>query len=372
MKIGTIGMYTFIRHIKDYKAMAAFIVFPILVIVLLGTALDSLFTPKTIDPMKLGIYSEDKGFIEQSLQQFFTSDELSEQLEISQATSVEAGIDQVKSDQWDALLYVGANTSEALQQGTGASLVLYSKSTKTFAQPLLEIFIRSYHLNTVLPGLSPVLVDGLSNEPIIQQIKMTTEGRIARGLDYYAVTIMLQSLLFGALFGVFAVTKDLTNRMHSRLLTTPVRSSAFIAGKLLGSTSVVFTLALFILAVTKFAFQSNWSGNVAIILSVLLLFSLFAAALGMLLGYLTRSSMISSLITFILSTAFTRIAGGFAPIKGGLMEQLGKLSPNSYAQDALFATIYEDQFAASSFTVLTVFAVCTVCLTILSGRRRTA
>ncbi|WEK55788.1 MAG: ABC transporter permease [Candidatus Cohnella colombiensis] len=370
MKIWTIATYTFLRQIRDYKSMAAFMILPIVMILVLGSALDSFYSPKTIALMKVGTYSGDRGFINDSLKQFLTSNPIANQIETLQAESVEAGIERVKSDEWDAFIAIQPNTSEALQQGDKAALVLYSQTGTTFAGPLLESFVRDYNLNAVLLSLSIEAVNGVSNQPIVKQIPIVTEGKKPGGMDYYAVTTMFQCLLFGALFGVFAVTKDLGNYTHRRLLTTPVRSSAFMTGKLLGSTAIVFMIALFIFIVTKFGFKSNWDGNLELILSVLLLFSIIAAAMGMLLGYLTKSTMISSLLMFILSTVFTLVAGGFSPMKGKLIELLSKLSPNTYAQEALFTNIYEDKIMLSPLIRLVLFAGIVICLTVLAGRRR--
>ncbi|MFF2481337.1 ABC transporter permease [Paenibacillus sp. NPDC058071] len=372
MKIGTIGAYTFLRQIRDYKAMAAFMILPVLLILVLGTALDNLYTPKTIDPLEVGIYSEDQGFVNDSLNQFFASEALSAQLKTVQAPSLEAGIASVKSNEWDAFVYMEAQTSEALRLGEKASLVVYDHSGNTFAGPLLESFVRTYNLNSSLLSLRAETVNPGSDQPIIKQVKIVTEGKIPRGIDYYAVTTMFQCLLFGALFGVFAVTKDLGNHTHGRLLTTPVRVSEFVIGKLLGSTLTVFIIAVFIFMVTRFGFKTNWDGSLWLIIAVLLLFSFFAASMGMLLAFLTQSTMLSSLVMFILSTLFTLVAGGYSPMKGNLIEQLSKISPNTYAQDVLFSNIYDDKLMLSSLINLVLLTGAAVCLAIVAGRRKMA
>lgn len=48
MKILMIAYYTFIRNVRDVKAMIAFILLPILMMLILGKALDSAYTPKKL------------------------------------------------------------------------------------------------------------------------------------------------------------------------------------------------------------------------------------------------------------------------------------------------------------------------------------
>jgi len=370
MKIWTIGAYTFLRQMRDYKAMAAFLILPVLLILVLGTALDNLFTPKTIEPIKVGIYSDDEGFMHELLDQFFTSDVLSAQLKTVQASSVEIGINNVKSNEWDAFVYIGANTSESLSLGEKASLVVYGQSENTPIAPLLESFVRAYNLNFSLLSLGADIINFESDQPIIKQVKFVTEGKIPRGIDYYAVTTMFQCLLLGALFGVFAVTKDLGNHTHSRLLTMPVTKSEFLIGKLLSSTCTVFLIAIFIFLVTRFLFKTNWDTSLWVIISVLLLFSLFVSSLGLLLGFLSKSTMISSLFIFVLSTLFTFVAGGYSPMSGKLIDHLSKFSPNTYAQDVLFTSIYDNKLEISSLTSLILLTGLMVFLTLLAGRRK--
>jgi len=53
MKFLSIAYYTFIRNVRDAKAMLAFILLSILMILILGKALDSAYTPKKIEPMNV-------------------------------------------------------------------------------------------------------------------------------------------------------------------------------------------------------------------------------------------------------------------------------------------------------------------------------
>src|SRR4051794_15366024 len=97
MKILMIAYYTFIRNVRDIKAMLAFILLPILMMLILGKALDSAYTPKKIDPMKVGYFSQDHGLLHSSLNEFFTAKETRSILDVKEVKTLENGMDQVKS-----------------------------------------------------------------------------------------------------------------------------------------------------------------------------------------------------------------------------------------------------------------------------------
>lgn len=54
MKIAMLVYYTFLRHLREYRVSISFIVMPLVMIAILGAALNYDFTPKNIDTIKIG------------------------------------------------------------------------------------------------------------------------------------------------------------------------------------------------------------------------------------------------------------------------------------------------------------------------------
>lgn len=372
MKILMIAFYTFLRHVRDVKAMIAFLLLPIAMMLILGAALNSEFTPKTIDPMKVGYLSQDEGMLSTAFDQFLKSEQVGSLLQVEEVADVEQGKQAVKSGELKGFIYLQANLSQQLQDGGEARIEFYSKDENSFVRPMLESFIRTYNLSDTLLKLDgkPVTPDLTASN--IREVKIVTEGKIPRGIDYYSITMLFQSLLFGALFGIFAITKDLGNHTYSRLLAAPVHGSQVLLGKLIGSTLTLYAVSLFLFLVTKFVFKANWNADLWLILSVLFLFCAISVALGMILALSTRSTMISSLTLFIVNTVFTLVSGGFSPMEGKWIDTLSRLAPNWYGQKALFSDIYEGSILYSSLAGLVVYSGIAVLVVFISGRRRVA
>src|SRR5690606_14142113 len=114
---------------------------------------------------------------------------------------------------------------------------------------------------TELQGTPTLEGAPVSAEPIVKPVKIATAGKIPRGIDYYAVTTLFQCLIFGAMFGMFAITKDLGNQTHRRLLAAPVLPVQIALGKLIGTTAVLYAISLLLWVVTQYGFGANWNGS---------------------------------------------------------------------------------------------------------------
>ncbi|EKN71708.1 ABC-2 type transporter [Neobacillus bataviensis LMG 21833] len=372
MKLLSIAYYTFIRNIRDIKAMLAFILLPILMILILGKALDSAYTPKKLDPMNVGYFSKDAGVLNSSMNEFFTAKETRSIIEVKKVKSLESGKNQVKSGKLKGLIYLSKGTSDQFKNGEQVTINFYSKEKNSFVQPVLESFVRTFNIGNTLIKLNGQQLQPNSKHSILKEVKLVTKGKIPRGIDYYSLTALFQSMLFGAIFGVFAITKDMGNHTNIRMIAAPIKTSKIILGKLLGSSLTLYSISLLIFLVSKFVFKGNWDGSLWLILLVLFMFSTISVAFGMILAHLSKSTMASSLSIFIIGTVLTLVAGGFSRMDGKVIETLSYLSPNTYAQKTLFTNIYEGTFSRSNILSLVFYTIIVITLTFITGRRRVA
>lgn len=371
MKIWTIAFYTVLRHVRDVKAMAAFLLLPLVMMLLLGTMQSSKFTPTMVEPVKVGFLNEDDGKIGAEFEHYLLSRGVQGLIQQVPVSDIAQGNELMKTGKINSFIHVPAHLSNQLRDGEEGRVEFYGKEERPFIKPIVESFIRTYNLPASLdykenPASAETADSG------VRVVKLETAGKIPTGIDYYAVTTMFQFLLLGALFGVFAVTKDIGNHTYSRLLAAPVHSSRVTLGKLLGSLITLYGISMFLFLVSKYVFRANWNGSLWVILLVLFLFAAISVALGMIMAYLTKSTMISSLSLFIISIVFTMISGGITPVDGAVFDILGRLAPNSYGQKVLFGSIYDGTFVYSALIGLVLYTGVTTLLAMISGRRRVA
>ncbi|MFD0714101.1 ABC transporter permease [Paenibacillus sp. GCM10027626] len=370
MSLCTIAYYTALRHLRDVKAMAAFLLLPLVMMLLLGTMQSNKFTPTTIGKIKIGFLNEDSGNIGTSLDRYLSSASMKGLIERVEVHDVEQGNELLKSDKITSFIHVPPEISSELQSGNEGQVGFYSKEEHPYLQPFVEGYILT--INQRMTGSHENLeaVDALNAS--INSVEITTAGEIPTGIDYYAVTTMFQFLLLGALFGAFAVTKDIGNYTYSRLLAAPIPGSRVTLGKLLGSVVTLYGVSIFLFLVSKYVLGANWGGSLLVILLVLFLFATISIALGMLMAYLTKSTMVSSITLLIVSIALTMVSGGIQPVEGAIFDFLGRLAPNSYGQKVLFDNIYEGTIAGTALSGLIVYTLIMILIAMISGRRRVA
>jgi ABC-2 type transport system permease protein len=142
-------------------------------------------------------------------------------------------------------------------------------------------------------------------------------------------------------------------------------------GKMLGNVGILFIFALFIVLFTKFVYGANWNGSWWVILTSILLYIVIAIGFGLCIAYLTRNTGVSSIFVMFGAVFFSLSSGGFAREVGPTLEKISLFSPNHYAQEAIFDSIYRASFASSSYEIMILLLMATLmmALSLLVGRR---
>lgn len=362
MNTWTIAYYTILRNFRDLKTILALTIFPIVLILIVGTALDSRFTPQTMKITKVGYLSENTGSVSKQFGQFLQSDKVKELLEVQEIKSFDDGMSQVKSEEIETFIYI---------PGEKSTIQVYGNQKLSAVQPLIESFIRAGNTVEAIAKL------GVSYTPqeissSTEEIRIATKGKIPRGIDYYAVTTLFQCLLIGAALGILSLTRDAANHTNLRMNSFAVKSYEILIGKILGNSLTLFSTAAFVVLFTKYVVHANWNGNMAFIFLVLFLFSIISISLGTLLVKLTNSTVISVLIMVGFSTIFTLASGGFIRTVDPVLEQIGWFTPSYYAQQAIFTSIYGGGSSTIETSILCLFLYTglIMILTLAADRRR--
>jgi ABC-2 type transport system permease protein len=371
MKIGTIAYYTFLQHIRDIRAVVAFILIPLVVVFAAGTALDAEFSPKQAKLVQVGFLNLDQGELGQAWQAYMNSEPLQKLLTLKTVTDRQSGEEAVRSGKLDGLLFIPHGLTDEWHNGGSAQAEYTHAKTFSPVLPVLDSFVRNLNKDAVLKEAS-LASDATSSgqESPLERITHISAGKIPRAMDYYGITLLFQCLLIGGMFGIFAVTKDGATHVADRFRAAPLGKWTAPLGKLIGCTLVLLSIALVVVLIFKYGFGINWSGNPFLILLVLLEFCLISVALGMFFVYLTGSMMIATLVTFFLSTLLTFAAEGFTRMENATLQAISFLAPGKYGQKVLFDHIYQGTLATRPLLQLTLYAALMVVLVMATGRRK--
>lgn len=369
MKIFMIAYFTAIKNIKDVKTLLFVVLLPILLIIILGTALDEVHAPQSLPKAEIAFMSEDSGVAAVQVAEFLGG-QMREFVDLRGVEDYEEGIAFLDEGQVESFVYLTEDFGESLSSGQEAEIQVFSNTQNPLAKSLIENYINGVNgANAIFSlGGNPA---GASFFNHVESIPITTDGIMPRAIDYYAVQTLLQVLIIGALFGIAAVREDEEQNTRIRVKSAPLKEYEIITGRTIANVLVLFAQALFVMAFAKYVYQANWGGSVFINLSVIFIFVVFANGLGMLLGTLIRNSFAAIGSLWGIMIVFSITGGAFG---GTVNDTLAKLSPNHYAATAIFNNVFagSTQVIRSSITILLMATVAVYVLTLVLGRRRFA
>lgn len=335
MKFLVAAWYEFLKNIRDIKMVGALIIFPILTIYVVGTAVEGFFDASSDTRYEIAYVNEDQGAVGEQFDTFLAQDDLQERLVVHPYATEAEGRRAVDEDGLAALVYLPEGLSESVMNGEPGAISVYGNGS----QALVETLVSGY--TSAFNAMYAVISTGGIPAEVSRQGHIQRAARI-RSIpdlkDYYAVVILLQILVMGGIFGVHMTTKKYGSDIHIRMHALPVRQWVTLAGRILGSAVYLFLASVVIILVSGWAFSANWDGNAWIMGSTLLLFCLCMVCLGAAIGRIFGKFSTSLMMVITLMFFFGVATGSSSP--QSRLVALGKFTPNYYAKTLLFGTIY--------------------------------
>ncbi len=190
-------------------------------------------------------------------------------------------------------------------------------------------------------------------------------------MSYYAIAMLMMVLLYGAEYGCNSIADDYFGVIGERIKTTPIKRYEQYIGKMLGMIVATTLQGIFIVLLTGLVYGANWGNNYLALLGVIISMSAASVTLGACLCMITRDGAKGQSMVSLLVIACTFLAGGFVKIDMG---PLKFISPNYYAQTAMFNSIYNGDtgIAMQNIGILWLFVMGASAVAILMSRRKRA
>lgn len=370
--------YSLKRVIFDTKSLISKLATIIIVILILGSAFQDAFQPVSLEKVTMAYCNTDSGEVgDELLNMMFEQEEVRQWVDFVEVKDFEEGESMVEDEEASAMIYIGEDFSSKSQNGERGTEIevyrgKYSGMDATVVQCVVDSFINAvntggivYDMTGSLENYEFTLEGGLERQPL------TSSGKVPNAMGYYAVAMLMMILIFGATYGCDGVGEDYLGVLGERIKTSPVKSYQQYLGKILGLTLASFAEGIFVVLFTKFVFGVEWGNNYPMILAIIFTMSFTATAIGALVCILTKNVSKGDSIVSIIVIASTFLAGGFVKMDMGTLKFL---SPNYYAQTAMFNTIYEGDMtlAYEYLGVLWAIAAAAGVAAVLVARRKKA
>ena len=353
---------------RNPLTVVAVSLFPIVLILILGSALSAYISPETdFDAVAVAYVTDNeqsvfaellKGEFSQFISAEFVNDNAARQM------LANGGADEVH-----VIIY----------ETQGDISVLKSNFTRTDTNIVLSI-AESYKKNAAAVDLA--IANGREFSEILSILAADFNveakaigGRVPTATDYYAVTMIVYVLLVAGVNGIDLFNKGLLSDTGARIMTAPVSRFAQIGGLLTASTITSFLQGMVPFVFSGLVYGVYWGERIWLVLLTLFTVVLFSQAFCILLLLLLRNIGATMGIMQAALWFTTFVSNGYMKVTFG--EQLDKIfayAPNTLAHTAIFGAIYggNETKIMSSLAILFAMSVFLFMLAFVCGRRRLA
>lgn len=351
-----------LKVLRDVKMLLFMLATPVLLMLILGTALSGNFQATVkVEPIRV-IYSFDgaNGAVEEKWEALLLEGDASGIAFEEAANGTEA---DVKKDVQNGLYTGYARISED-------GISYYGNSGRamenSIVQGLLTPLTDRYKLTVIDNGIPS------SDGNYVEETPIDT-GRQPSGLDYFAVAVTTMIILYSALTAGQLIETERSGHTAIRLLASPITKGEIFAGKITGSFVLNAIFVVIIVLLSKYMFGANWGGHLWLVFLVLFSEIVLALSLGLAVGYCLKGNAAGSVLMMIIQVA-AFVGGAYTPVEAtsGLMYALSAYSPLHWSNDAILQIIYAGKLEAAPPAMLLNIgcSVLLLALAIVLMRRR--
>jgi hypothetical protein len=337
--------------------------FPILLILVLGSALRGYIAPETsLDPAPVAVAADPGG----PLGAFLQSGEIARFLAPEFTDETQAR----------ALLESGDACAAVLERG-GEITVLRLPGGGGLDSLLTEVALSSvgsYKSSGAAAAAAAMRGGEFPGLPEAPVQDMALGGRVPDAMDYYAVTMLVTILLYTGMNGMDLFGKSLLGDTGSRVRLAPVSGSALAGGLLAASTVTSYLQGMVTFIFSGLVYGVHWGERIPLVLLALLAVVLFAQALCILLVALLRRYGPVMGMAQALFFVMTFVSKGYSKMNFGAAEKAFAYVPNALAHTVIFGAVYGGNEGKMMLSLALLFGMGAVLfvLAFLLGRRRLA
>ncbi|WP_238883365.1 ABC transporter permease [Clostridium sp. YIM B02551] len=360
--------------LRDTRTLTFMLAFPIILILILGTALSGAFSSDnavSLDKISIIYKDNSTGEFSKYFGEFVKQAER-EGIKFEQVNDEVEAKDKVEKRKYQGFIEV-SNDSVKLYENDRTSI------EGNIVEAMLKGFIDKYKLVSEVVKVKPqgvgVVVNDNSEGSYIKESSLNSKGAPG-AIDYYSIAMTTMIALYGAISACFLIRGERMNKTDTRLIAAPVRKSEILIGKVLGGIVSNLLCVLVVMLVSKYAFKANWGSNIGLVVLVLLTEVILATSFGLGISYITKKPETPRAIVMLVVQVASFLGGAYFPITSenstGILSFLVKLSPLSWNNQAINKLIYTaDNYAVIPAIVINMAVACLflVISGVIAGRR---
>ncbi|MGV3489237.1 MAG: ABC transporter permease [Tuberibacillus sp.] len=359
MNVLNIALNEMRQQLSDKRTFIFQLAFPIILMLILGTALSGAFS-STIKIKDIDILYEIKadGEVKQAFHSFI-KEAGKKDVHFVKAKAGMNGKAAVKQNKYDGFIRLS-------DQG----IQLYENSSNAIKGGLIEgnlkIFADQYNLAS---AVSVADAGEIKNAfaPRENYVKETILNAIKQpgSMDYYAVAMATMTIFYSMMGACDLIRSERNGKTAIRLVAAPINKAEIFTGKLLGGIFVNVICVMLIVFISKFVLKAYWGNHLGIVFLVLLSEIILAIGIGLGVSYMITSEKAVNAILMVVVQVAAFFGGSYFEIDdpgefGGIFTQL---SPLHWANTSINKAIYANDFGPALHTSLLNLCIAVLFLT---------
>jgi ABC-2 type transport system permease protein len=318
--------------------------FPIVLMLVLGTALSHAFTDHIqVDDINVLYKDSTHGELSQALTSFIREAQKSE-IRFKEASPTVNVKKEVKQDDYTGYFEIKKD---------GIDLYLNEKNSieGNILQGMLTSFADKYNIASEVTKYAPGQVAAVFSKQgnFIKQTSLIP-NKEPNSMDYYAIVMTTMIALYAAMSASTLINGERIRKTADRLIASPVKKSEIFLGKVFGSILINAVCISLVILFSKFVFKAYWGSHPWMIGLVLLTEILFAVSLGIGLSYISKSSAGPRMMVLLFVQLSSFFGGAYFKIENpqGFFKFITDLSPLTWMNSALTKIIYANDLGAAA------------------------
>ncbi len=329
------------------------IIFPMLLIWILGTALSGVFGNEIkLDQLTVLYTNQAKTPLGEAFASFVSTGKQLGMKFVPVKTSLVA-INRLKKSQASCYLKVNANGERGsieFYQNHGAEFE--ANIVKAALEPFLERYNAILTISQLNPQVLPEVLQTASKDYV--QLKTVSQSRQPSSMDYYAVVMLTLMLLYAGFLGVTTIHTDKVSKTINRLLVSPISIFQLMSGKALGCLMITMLQAVVLILFSKYFLNTYWGTNLAVVLLLIISEVLMVVSLGLGIGLFSQNEAVATVILQMLIPVLGFLGGSYFSLEGfpESFLKIAEISPLRWLNQTLFEVIYRQDLTNVPVTIM--------------------
>ncbi|WP_251861308.1 SagG family ABC transporter permease subunit [Clostridium sp. Marseille-Q2269] len=352
MKILNILKKEILQNLRDKKSMLLMTLFPMLLMTILGTVFSGNFASTINIPEINVMYSINKDVkLEKNFKDFTKEIEKDMKVKFKENKDEKDALEKISNGKID--VYIKIQDDKKIHAYENNVRAFNSQLVST----LLDTFVDKVNMTKEVGEKNPMALSKIkvNDFPNFVNIK-TIDGKDSpRGIDYYAVTMLTMTILYGTAVGSMTIASEIKRKTYRRLICSNTSPLKILFSKILASFLVIAFQSFSIYLFSRYILGTNWGHNKLALGSVVGSLIFMAVSAGVCIANTVKNEGVMAIVIYMFVPVLTFLGGGYIPldlIGSKMLNHISNISPLKWSNDAIFKIIFGNSLSTFQTTLL--------------------